>query len=60
MKMLTKSNKGGTCVPPLESIINENTEEIVYEDKGKCELLNKYFRLIATLDDDNVPLPEFE
>ena len=26
----------------------------------KCELLNKYFSSISTLNDENIPLPDFE
>jgi hypothetical protein len=44
MKMLIKSNKGCSNIPPLQNIIqDEGLEEIVYGDDEKCELLNKYF-----------------
>jgi hypothetical protein len=34
MKMLIKSNKGSTCIPPLLNSINdENFDYIVYEDE---------------------------
>jgi hypothetical protein len=43
-KMLIKSNKGYSNIPPLQNIIqDEALEEVVYEDDEKCELLNKYF-----------------
>jgi hypothetical protein len=44
MKMLIKSNKGCSNIPPLQNIIqDEGLDEVVYEDDEKCELLNKYF-----------------
>jgi hypothetical protein len=40
MKMLIKSNKGCSNIPPLQNIIqDEGLEEIVYGDDEKCELL---------------------
>jgi hypothetical protein len=46
MKMLIKSNKGYSNIPPLQNIIqDEGLEEVVYEDDEKCELLNKYLIL---------------
>jgi hypothetical protein len=47
MKMLIKSNKGSSCIPPLRNSINdENFDDIVYGDEDKCDLLNKYFSLL--------------
>lgn len=61
MKMLIKSSKGSYNIPPLKNIINNTaSDEFVYQDDEKCELLNKYFSLISTLEENNVPLPEFE
>jgi hypothetical protein len=61
MKMLIKSNKGCSNIPPLQNIIqDEGREEIVYGDDEKCELLNKYFNFISSLGDANVPLPNIE
>jgi hypothetical protein len=61
MKMLIKSNKGGSNIPPLQNIIqDEGLEEIVYENDEKCELLNTYFSFISSLEDANVPLPDIE
>lgn len=61
MKMLIKSNKGSYNIPPLQNIVNDqNLGDTVYEDKDKCELLNKYFSLISKLEEENVPLPDFE
>ena len=61
MKMLIKSNKGCSNIPPLQNIIqDEGLEEIVYGDDEKCELLNKYFSFISSLEDANVPLPDIE
>jgi hypothetical protein len=55
MKMLIKSNKGYSNIPPLQNIIqDEGLEEIVYEDDEKCELLNKYFSFISSLEDANI------
>ena len=59
--MLIKSNKGCSNIPPLQNIIqDEGLEEIVYGDDEKCELLNKYFSFISSLEDANVPLPDIE
>ena len=61
MKMLIKSNKGCSNIPPLQNIIqDEGLEEIVYGDDENCELLNKYFSFISSLKDANVPLPDIE
>ena len=61
MKMLIKSNKGCSNIPPLQNIIqDEGLEEIVYGDDEKCELLNTYFSFISSLEDANVPLPDIE
>ena len=55
MKMLIKSNKGYSNIPPLQNIIqDEGLEEVVYEDDEKCELLNKYFSFISSLEDANI------
>ena len=55
--MLIKSNKGCSYIPPLQNIIqDEGLDEIVYGDDEKCELLNKYFSFISSLEDANVPL----
>jgi hypothetical protein len=57
--MLIKSNKGYSNIPPLQNIIqDEALEEVVYEDDEKCELLNKYFSFISSLEDANIPLPD--
>jgi hypothetical protein len=46
-----KSNKGYSNISPLQNIIqDEGLEEVVYEDDEKCELLNKYFSFISSLD----------
>ena len=56
-----KSNKGSYNVPPLQNEINSSDfDDIVYSDDEKCSLLNKYFSMIANLEEDNVPLPEFQ
>ena len=61
MKMLIKSNKGCSNIPPLQNIIqDEGLVEVVYEDDEKCELLNKYFSFISSLEDANIPLPDIE
>lgn len=61
MKILIKSNKGSYNIPPLQNIVNDqHLGDTVYEDKDKCELLNKYFSLIFKLEEENVPLPDFE
>jgi hypothetical protein len=57
MKMLIKSNKGSYCIPPLQNTINdEHLDELVYEDDNQCELLNKYFRLVSKLEEENIPV----
>jgi hypothetical protein len=59
--MLIKSNEGSNCIPSLRNSINdENFDDIVYWDEDKCDLLNKYFSLISKLEEENVPLPDFE
>jgi hypothetical protein len=59
--MLIKSNKGCSNIPPLQNIIQDKgLEEIVYGDDEKCELLNKYFSFISSLEDANLPLPDIE
>jgi hypothetical protein len=61
MKMLIKSKKGCSNIPPLQNIIqDEGLEEVVYEDDEKCELLNIYFSFISSLEDASVPLPDIE
>jgi hypothetical protein len=40
--------------------MDEGLEEIVYGDDEKCELLNKYFSFISSLEDANIPLPDIE
>ena len=32
----------------------------MYGDEDKCDLLNKYFSLISKLEEENVPLPDFD
>ena len=32
----------------------------MYWDEDKCDLLNKYFSLISKLEEENVPLPDFD
>ena len=61
MKMLIKSNKGTSSVPPLKNIIQDGKlSDIVTDEDEKCELLNKYFNLISTLNEENVVLPNFQ
>lgn len=60
MKMLIKSNKGSSNIPPLQNIIHDmDFSDVVYGDDEKCNLLNKYFCSISNLDDENVQVPEF-
>jgi hypothetical protein len=55
------SGRGILAIPPLQNIIqDEGLEEVVYEDDEKCELLNKYFSFISSLEDANIPLPDIE
>ena len=57
MKMLIKSKKGSSVIPPLQNIIqDENFGDTVFREDEKCELLNKYFSLISTLDEENAIL----
>ena len=61
MKMHIKSNNGSNCIPPLRNSINdENFDNIVYGDEDTCDLLNKYFSLILKLEEENVPLADFD
>ena len=54
MKMLIKSSKGSSCIPPLKnSTRDEDLDDIVFNDDDKCNLLNKYFALISTLDEED-------
>ena len=60
MKMLIKSNKGSNNIPPLQNINNDpDFTDTVYDDLDKCNLLNKYFSLISSVDDRNTDLPDF-
>jgi hypothetical protein len=57
----SSSNKGSNCIPPLRNSINdENFDDIVYGDEDKCDLLNKYFSLVSKLEEENMPLPDFD
>jgi hypothetical protein len=61
MKMLIKSIKGSNCIPSLRNSMNdENFDDIVYWDADQCDLLNKYFSLISKLEEENVPLSDFD
>jgi hypothetical protein len=40
--------------------IDQNIDDIAYDDSNKCELLNKYFSSISKLDEENVTLPQFD
>ena len=42
------------------TINDENIDDIVYGDEDKCDLLNTYFSLISKLEEENVPLPDFD
>ena len=54
--MLIKSNKGSSCIPPLiNKILDEN-----FNDREKCDLLNKYFTLLSALDEQNVEICDNE
>ena len=60
MKMLIKSNKSSTNIPPLQNIVNDDSiGNIAHDDVEKCSILNKYFCTISQVDDTNVLLPEF-
>ena len=59
--MHIKSNNGSNCIPPLRNSINdENFDDIVYGDEDTCDFLNKYFSLILKLEEENVPLADFD
>ena len=46
-------------IPPLRNSINDqNTDDIDYDDADKCELLNNYLISISKLDKENVTLPQ--
>ena len=60
MKMLIKSSKGSGTIPPLQNIVNNDQyDEFVFEDEQKCNILNEYFSLISSVDDENTQIPEF-
>ena len=46
------------CIPLLQNIIQD--EHKVFEEDEKCELLNKYFNFISTLNDENITIPDIE
>ena len=61
MKLLIKSNKGSSNILPLRNIIqDEHLCDTVFEEDEKCELLNKYFNFISTLNDENITIPDME
>ena len=61
MKLLIKSNKGSSNILPLRNIIqDEHLCDTVFEEDEKCELLNKYFNFISTLNDENITIPDIE
>ena len=57
MKMVIKCNKGSNRVTPLRNTINdEHLDAMVYDNDKQCELLNKYFRLVSKLEEENIPV----
>jgi hypothetical protein len=46
--------------PTRNSINDQNSDDIAYDDSDKCELLNKYFSSISKLDEEYVTLPKFD
>ena len=55
VKKLTSRSNFST-IPPL---IDPDTDEIVIDDGQKCNLLNKYFSSISSIDDTNHVIPDF-
>jgi hypothetical protein len=47
-------------VPLRHSINDENFDAIVSGDEDKCDVLHKYFSLVPKLEEENVPLPDFD
>ena len=46
--------------PTRNSINDQNSDDIAYDDSDKCELLNKYFSSKSKLDEEYVTLPKFD
>jgi hypothetical protein len=60
MKMLIMSTKPSCNLPPLKPIVDDIAANIVYDDKEKSDLFDKYFSCISGIDDEHVLLPDFE
>lgn len=56
--MLLKEDRSKNELPPLLDPGNNNN--FVYGSNEKADILNKYFCSIATVDDDNKELPNFD
>ena len=55
MRMLIKENKASNDLPPLKNIHSlPGFDDIVFDDREKCELLNEYFCSVSKLDDTDV------
>ena len=55
IKRLMKGSNNSFTIPPL---FDENSQQYVYDDKSKANLLNEYFCSISDLDDSNREPPD--
>ncbi|PJE78081.1 hypothetical protein CI610_02987 [invertebrate metagenome] len=48
--------------PDISPLLDSTTNEIIYDNDRKCELLNNYFSSVCTLPENDIdkPLPAFE
>ena len=58
IREVMKENKIDTVIPPLQMLDSENNPSYVYDDLGKCELLNQYFCSISNIHANDMPLPD--
>ena len=54
IKKLLKGSGSNYLIPPLH---DNETNELLFNDKDKANLLNKYFCSISTVDDNNIDPP---
>jgi hypothetical protein len=58
IKMLIKGEGPSSEYPPLRSP-NQN-DASAFDNSDKCNLLNDYFCSVTDLQDDDIPLPDFD
>ena len=58
--MQLMSSKPSCNLPSLKHIVDDIAANLVYDDKEKSDMFDKYFSCISGIDDENVLLPDFE